>query len=50
MKYSSLGGNNHAAISLDDYTPFKVVKSVKKICDTRAALLSLIADYITHKS
>ena len=32
---------------MDDYTRFKVVKFVKKKSDTTAALLSMVADYIT---
>ena len=46
MKHSSLGGNSYVVIFVDDCTGFKVVKFVKK-SDTTAALLSLIADYIT---
>ena len=47
MKRSSLGGNSYVAIFVDGCTRFKVVKFVKKKSDTTAALLSLIADYIT---
>ena len=47
MKHSSLGGNSYVVIFVDDCTRFKVVKFVKKESDTTAALLSLIADYIT---
>ena len=47
MKHSSLGGNNYVVIFVDDYTRFKVVKFVKKKSDTTAALLSMVADYIT---
>ena len=46
MKNSSLGGNSYVVIFADDCTRFKVVKFVKK-SDTTAALLSLIAEYIT---
>ena len=47
MKHSSLGGNSYVVIFVDDCTRFKVVKFVKKKSDTTAALLSLIAHYIT---
>ena len=47
MKHSSLGGNSYVVMFVDDCTHFKVVKFVKKKSDTTAALLSLIADYIT---
>ncbi|CAM9397304.1 unnamed protein product, partial [Ascophyllum nodosum] len=47
MKHSSLGGNSYVVIFVDDYTRFKVVKFVKKKSDTTAALLSMVADYIT---
>ncbi|CAM9779209.1 unnamed protein product, partial [Ascophyllum nodosum] len=47
MKYSSLGGNSYVVIFADDSTRFKVVKFVKNKSDTTAALLSLIAAYIT---
>ena len=47
MKHSSLGGNSYVVIFVDDCTRFKVVKFVKRKSDTTAALLSLIADYIT---
>ncbi|CAN0429329.1 unnamed protein product, partial [Ascophyllum nodosum] len=47
MKHSSLGGNNYVVIFVDDYTRFKVVKFVKKKSDTTAALLSMVAGYIT---
>ena len=47
MKHSSLGGNSYVVIFVDDCTRFKVVKFVEKKSDTTAALLSLIADYIT---
>ena len=47
MKHSSLGGNSYVAIFVDDCTRFKVVKFVKKKSGTTAALLSLIADYVT---
>ena len=49
MKHSSLGGNCYVVIFVDDCTRFKVVKFVKKKSDTTAALLSLIADYITSQ-
>ena len=49
MKQSSLGGNSYVVIFVDDCTRFKVVKFVKKNSDTAAALLSLIADYITRQ-
>ena len=47
MKHSSLGGNSYVVIFVDDCTRFKVVKYVRKKSHTTAALLSLIADYIT---
>ena len=47
MKHSSLGGNSYVVIFVDDCNRFKVVKFVKKKSNTTAALLSLIADYIT---
>ena len=47
MKNSSLGGNSYVVIFVDDCTRFKVVKFVKNKSNTTAALLSLIADYIT---
>ncbi|CAN0151932.1 unnamed protein product, partial [Ascophyllum nodosum] len=47
MKHSSLGGNSYVVIFVNDCTRFKVVKFVKKKSDATAALLSLIADYIT---
>ena len=47
MKHSSLGGNSYVVIFVDDCTRFKVVKFVKKKSNTSAALLSLIAGYIT---
>ena len=47
MKHSSLGGNSYIVIFVDDCTRFKVIKFVKKKSDTTAALLALIADYIT---
>ena len=47
MKHSSLGGNSRVVIFVDDCTRFKVVTFVKKKSNTTAALLSLIADYIT---
>ena len=47
MKHSSLGENSYVVTFVDDCTCFKVVKFVKKKSDTTAALLSLIADYIT---
>ena len=47
MKHSSLGGNSYVVIFVDDCTRFKVIKFVKKKSNTTAALLSLIADYIT---
>ena len=47
MKHSSLGGNSYVVIFVDDCTRFKVVKFVKKKNDTTAALLSLIANYVT---
>ena len=47
MKHSSLGGDSYVVIFVDDCTRFKVVKFVKKKSNTTAALLFLIADYIT---
>ena len=47
MRHSSLGGNSYVVIFVDDCTRVKVVKFVKKKSKTAAALLSLIADYIT---
>ena len=47
MKHSSLGGNSYVAIFVDGCTCFKVVKFVKKKSNTAAALLYLIAEYIT---
>ena len=47
MRYSSLGGNSYVVIFVDECTRFKVAKFVKKKSNTTAALLSLIADYIT---
>ena len=47
MKHSSLGGSSYVVIFVDDCTRFKVVKFVNKKSNTTAALLSLIADYIT---
>ena len=47
MEHSSLGGNSYVVIFVDDCTRFKVVKFAKKKSDTTAALLSVIADYIT---
>ena len=47
MKHSSLGRNSYVVIFLDGCIRFKVVKLVKKKSNTTAALLSLIADYIT---
>ena len=47
MKHSSLGGNSYVVIFVDDCTRFKVVKFVKKKSDITAALLSLVAGYIT---
>ncbi|CAM9661887.1 unnamed protein product, partial [Ascophyllum nodosum] len=47
MKHLSLGGNSYVVIFADDCTRFKVVKFVKKKSHTTAALLFLIADYIT---
>ena len=47
MKHSSLGGNSYVIIFVDDCTRFKVVKFIKNKSNTTAALLSLIADYIT---
>ena len=49
MKHSSLGGNSYVVIFVDDCTRFKVAKLVRKKSDTTAALLSLIADYITSQ-
>ncbi|CAN0389103.1 unnamed protein product [Ascophyllum nodosum] len=49
MKHSSLGGNSYVVIFVDDCTRFKVAKFVRKKSDTTAALLSLIADYITSQ-
>ena len=48
-KHSSLGGNSYVVIFVDDCTLFKVVKFVRKKSDTTAALLFLIADYITQQ-
>ena len=42
-----MGGNSYVVIFVDDRTRFQVVKFVKKKSNTTAALLSLIADYIT---
>ena len=50
MKHSSLGGKSYVVIFVDDCTRFKVVKLVKKKSNTTAALLSLIADYITPQN
>ena len=47
MKHSSLGGNSYVVIFVDDCTRFKVGKFVKKKSNTTAAVLFLIADYIT---
>ena len=47
MKHSNLGGNSYVIIFADDCTRFKGVKFVNKKSNTTAALLSLIADYIT---
>ena len=47
MKHASLGENSYVVIFVDDCTRFKVVKFGKKESNTTAALLSLIADYIT---
>ena len=47
IEHLSLGGNSYVIIFVDDCACFKVVKFVKKKSDTTAALLSLIADYIT---
>ena len=47
MKHSSLGGNSYVVIFVDDCTRFKVVKFIKLKSNTTAALLSLIAGYIT---
>ena len=47
MKHSSLGGNSYVVIFVNDCTRFKVVKFVNKKRNKTAALLSLIADYIT---
>ena len=47
MKHSSLGGNSYVVIIVDDCTRFEVVKFVKTKSSTTAALLSLIADFIT---
>ena len=47
MKHSDLGGNSYVVIFVDDCTRFKMVNFLKKKSDTTAALLSLIADYIT---
>ena len=47
MKHSSLGGNSYVVIFVDDCTRFKVVKFVKKKSDITAALLFLVAGYIT---
>ena len=42
-----MGGNSYVVIFVDDRTRFQVVKFVKKKSNTTAALLPLIADYIT---
>ena len=47
IKHSSLGGNSYIVIFEDGCTRFEVVKFVKKKSNTTAALLSLIANYIT---
>ena len=47
MKHSSLSGNSYVVIFVDYCTRFKVVKFVKKKRGTTAALLCLIANYIT---
>ena len=47
MNRSSLGGDSYVVIFVDDCTRFKVAKFVKKKSNTTAALLSLVADYIT---
>ena len=47
IKHSGLGGNSYVVIFVDDCTRFKAVTFVKKKSKTTAALLSLIADYIT---
>ena len=46
-KHSSLGGYSYVVIFGDDCTRSKVVKFIKKKNDITAALLSLIANYIT---
>ena len=47
MKHSSLDGSSYVIIFVDDCTRFKVVKFVKTKSNTTAALLSLVAEYIT---
>ena len=47
IKHSSLGGKCYVISFVDDCTRLKVVKFVKKKSNTTAALLSLIAYYIT---
>ena len=49
MKHSSIGGNNYVVIFVDDCTQLKVVKFSKNKNNTTAALLFLIADYITSQ-
>ena len=50
MKHSSLDGNSYVVILVDDCTRFKVVKFIKKKSNTKVALLSLIAHYITPQN
>ena len=50
MKYWSPGADNYVIVFVDDFTNLKAVKAVKKMSDTMAALLSLVEDYITHRS
>lgn len=47
MKNSSLGENSYVVTFVNNCTRSKVVKFFKEKYDTAAALLSLIADYIT---
>ena len=49
MKHSRLGGNIYVVFFMDDCTRFKVVKFVNKNSNATAALVSLIADYITPR-
>ena len=47
MKHSSLSGNSYIVIFVNDCIRFRVLKFFKEKSNTRAALLSLVADYIT---